>query len=243
MGAYVAAPGPPLPGTPAAAVSPQGAAPAASPGNEAFQAPPAQNGHGPAVTNNALTMNSYAITTVEDDKPKNGIEAAMRRLVNVDRIDEPAEAELKLTMLQKEEAKKAPKGKSKGLPPVAAGMVGTQATLSQIQEIKPVSTKMCKPDSFEITFPSITIMFIIEQERAQAADPVMKAPPPNAYHSGAIVVHGQGPPPLQQARGFGIGASLPNGGFGQQQHQAPMGYHGQQPHGYHQPYPGQPQYR
>lgn len=87
-------------------------------------------------------MNQYALSTVEDDQPKTGIEAAMRRLVNIERIDEPAEAEVKLTMIKKEEAKKAPKGKSRGLPPAAQGMVGTQATLSQIQEVKPVST-MC----------------------------------------------------------------------------------------------------
>ena len=86
-------------------------------------------------------MNQYAITAVDDSEPKSGIEIAMKRLVNIERIDEPAEAEVKLTMLQKEEAKKAPKGKSRGLPPVAQGFVGQQATLAQIQEVKPVSTK------------------------------------------------------------------------------------------------------
>jgi hypothetical protein len=56
----------------------------------------------------------------------------------------------------------------------------------------------------------------------------MNAPPPGAFHSGAaaggaMVVHGQGPPSLHQAQGFGVGARLPNGGFGQPQ-AAPMGY-------------------
>lgn len=69
-----------------------------------------------------------------------------------------------------------------------------------------------------------------------AQEAVMKAPPPSAYYSGAIVVHGQGPPPLHSARGFGVGAALPNGGFAQQQH-PPAGY------AYQQPYPGHPQYR
>jgi hypothetical protein len=76
---------------------------------------------------------------------------------------------------------------------------------------------------------------------------VMKAAPANAsYYTGAMVVHGQGPPPLQQAVGFGVGAMLPNGGFNQQgtnQLPTPTPYNPQQ--GYHQQpqYPGQPQYR
>ena len=61
---------------------------------------------------------------------------------------------------------------------------------------------------------------------------VMKAPPPGVFtpggaHGGALVVHGQGPPPLQQARGFGVGAQLPNGGFSQPQGQ-PNPYQQQQ---------------
>ena len=50
----------------------------------------------------------------------------------------------------------------------------------------------------------------------------MRPPPPNAFqpaavHAGALVVHGQGPPPLQQPMGFGVGAQLPNGGLQNQQ--------------------------
>ena len=49
----------------------------------------------------------------------------------------------------------------------------------------------------------------------------MNAPPPGVFHAGAaaagaLVVHGQGPPPLT-TQGFGVGASLPNGGFSNQQ--------------------------
>lgn len=66
-------------------------------------------------------------------------------------------------------------------------------------------------------------------------DGVMKAPPPGLFQqgvagSGALVVHGQGPPPLHQPMGFGVGASLPNGGMQQHQQQQPqMGYQ-QAPH-------------
>lgn len=65
----------------------------------------------------------------------------------------------------------------------------------------------------------------------------MKAPPPGVFtpgaaHGGQLVVHGQGPPPLQQPRGFGLGAQLPNGGF-QQQQQAPNPYQQQQQERYY----------
>ena len=60
----------------------------------------------------------------------------------------------------------------------------------------------------------------------------MMAPPPGAYapgaNTGALVVFGQGPPPLHQPQGFGLGARLPNGGFSQQQQAPPMGYQQQQ---------------
>ena len=61
----------------------------------------------------------------------------------------------------------------------------------------------------------------------------MNAPPPGVFSpgaaaAGALVVHGQGPPPLHQPQGFGLGAQMPNGGFGHHQQQAPMGYQGYQ---------------
>ena len=51
---------------------------------------------------------------------------------------------------------------------------------------------------------------------------IMAAPPPGVFQpgaaqAGALVVHGQGPPPLQQPMGFGVGAHLPNGGLRNQQ--------------------------
>lgn len=74
--------------------------------------------------------------------PQSELEKAMKKLVNVDRIDEPAEQEIKLTMMKKEEeAKKAKSGKSKGIAPVATGMVGSNATLEHIKAVKPVSLK------------------------------------------------------------------------------------------------------
>lgn len=54
----------------------------------------------------------------------------------------------------------------------------------------------------------------------------MNTPPPGygGAAGGALVVYGQGPPPLHQPMGFGVGARLPNGGFNQQQQAPPMGY-------------------
>jgi hypothetical protein len=76
------------------------------------------------------------------------------------------------------------------------------------------------------------------QAPAYAQDPGM--------HAGALVLHGQqnngyGPPPIEQAgTGFGVGAQMNAGGYGQygQPQQAyaqpPQGY-GQPPQGYGQP--------
>ena len=62
----------------------------------------------------------------------------MKKLVNIDRIDEPAEQEYELTMKKKEEAKKPKDGKSRGLPPVATHLVGSHATLNDIKDKKAV---------------------------------------------------------------------------------------------------------
>jgi len=74
----------------------------------------------------------------EEEKPLSDMEKAMKRLVNVDRIDEPAEKEYTLTM-KKETERVTKDGKSKGLPPVATGLVGSNATLDHIKQVKPVS--------------------------------------------------------------------------------------------------------
>lgn len=143
------------------------------------------NGHGHGST---LTMGGLA---VEEEAPVSEMEAAMRKLVNFDRIDEPAEQQIKLTMKKQEDEKaKKNKGHSRGLPPSAMGQVGTAATLSQINSVKPSTPKK--------------------------TEGIMRAPPqmlfsPGAAQAGALVVHGQGPPPLQQ-QGFGVGFN--NGGGG-----------------------------
>jgi hypothetical protein len=106
--------------------------------------PPAQykhqNGASPAYQPNGFAMTMNVVEDVEEEEILTELEKAMRNLVNVDRIDEPADGGRKLTMIKKEEEKKkGSKGKSKGLPPVANNMVGNQATLSQISQVKPVS--------------------------------------------------------------------------------------------------------
>lgn len=158
------------------------------------QAPPQQNGV-------ALTMGGLAQT---EEEPANAFEAALKKLVNVDRIDEPAEQQLKLTMKkQEDENAKKNKGKSRGIAPVAHGQVGSNATLRQINQVKPSSAQK---------------------------EGIMNAPPqtlfhPNAHMAGALVIHGQGPPPLQQqGQGFGVGfnngyAAGPSYGYPPQQQQ------------------------
>lgn len=100
-------------------------------------APPHENGSSPysPQANGGLSMNTLAIT-VEDEEPVSELEKAMRNLVNIDHIDEPAEGEIKLTMIKKEEAKKKMhKGKSVPLPPVGKDIIGNNAPLAQIKEI------------------------------------------------------------------------------------------------------------
>ena len=141
-------------------------------------------------------MNMQALVEVKEEEPLNPFDAAVKKLVNIDHIDEPAEEQMKLTM-KKQEDKTASKnkGKSRGLSPVAKNQVGSQATLSQISSVKPNMAKR---------------------------EDIMKAPPqpwhPEAAAAGMLVVHGQpqnGPPPLQP-QGFGVGyRNAPNaGGYG-----------------------------
>lgn len=97
-----------------------------------------QNGEGNTNGESSkFSMNGYA--NEPEEKPMNDFEKAMKRLVNIERIDEPAEEEYKLTMKQKEDAKKIKDGKSKGLPPAGSGVVGSNATLADISRVKGVS--------------------------------------------------------------------------------------------------------
>jgi len=132
-----------------------------------------------------LTMNSALPITNEETAPLNPFEEALQNLVNIDDISAPATHISKLSMADPEQEKKKKinekKGKSTAIPPVASGMVGGNATLSQINAVK---SEKPLPDPTNI----------------------MKTPPPNASNpnaggAGMLVVHGQGPPPLPQ--GFG----------------------------------------
>ena len=132
---------------------------------------------------------SPAMMKFEEEAPQNPFDAALKNLVNIDHIDQPASSHLKSAIKKEEEEKEKlkKKGTSKGLPPAAANVVGHQATLSQIGEVK---------------------------EKKEPSKPVMNAPPqlfsPQAVQAGAMVVYGDtsnnnGPPPLQR-QGFGVGA-------------------------------------
>jgi len=153
-------------------------------------APTENGGETPQTNGQGMTMLKF-----EEEEPLNPFEAAMKHLVNVDHIDQPAAAKLKsnLKKEQEEEEKMKKKGTSKGLPPAAANVVGHQATLGQISEVK---------------------------EKKEPSKPVMNAAPqlfnPQAQQAGMMVVYGDtsnqnGPPPLQQ-QGFGVGYNRGYGG-------------------------------
>ena len=152
-----------------------------------------------------LSMNGLTLTD-GDEEPQNPFDKAMKKLVNFDHIDEPAEEQLKLTMKQKEDEKnKRNRNKSVPLPPAASRMVGSGATLGEIAKVKP----------------------------APKMDPVMHPPPGlfqgDAAGAGMLVVHGQGPPPLQP-RGFGMVHG--QGQYYGQQQQTNYGRPQQQGYGY-----------
>lgn len=159
--------------------------PSAPPPPQNYMSPPAYetpqqqqvNGnHGMGGT--PLTMEKLAIA--DEEEPKNPFDAALKKLVNIDHIDEPAEEKLRLTMKKQEDEKaKKNKGKSVPLPPVAQRKLGSGATLGEISQVKP------------------------QQEKKSVMQP-----PPGLFQGdpamyGALVVHGQGPPPLQP-QGFGV---------------------------------------
>jgi hypothetical protein len=109
-----------------------------APGSVPHQTPngqfqPAPNGTAPVL----WTMND---SPPEEQEPQNEVDKALKKLVNVERINEPAEYGRKLTMMKEEEKrKKTIKGKSVPIPPVASGMIGSNATLSHISIVKGVS--------------------------------------------------------------------------------------------------------
>ena len=127
--------------------------------------------------NNTFSINEPV--TVEE-KPTNPFDAVLKKLVNFDHIDEPAEEQLKLTMKQQEdERKKKLQLKSAPLPPAASRVVGSGATLREIATVKPPMKKE-----------------------------VIMMPPAHLFQgdaamAGAMVEYGAPPPPLQP-RGFGV---------------------------------------
>jgi hypothetical protein len=165
-----------------------------------YDEPHHMNGNAPN-----LSMNGLALTE-SGEEPKNPFEATLKKLVNFDHIDQPAEEKLKLTMKQQEDERaKKNRNKSAPLPPAAARMVGSGATLREISTVKPPTKKE-----------------------------LVVVPPPGLFQgdaamAGAMVVHGQGPPPLQP-RGFGVVHM--QGQYPAQQHAAYSGPPQQQGYGY-----------
>lgn len=108
-------------------------------GSSAFQSPLAPGqplSLEDGANNGGMTMNGFVDTS--EPEPTDEIARALKKLVNIDRIDEPAEQEIKLSLKKEEENKQAKRGKSKPLPPAAVGLVGSQASLNQIKQVKPV---------------------------------------------------------------------------------------------------------
>jgi len=148
------------------------------------------------------------------DKDVDDVAQSIKNLVNLEDIKAPPEESLenmREAMLKNPFAEKnvpqskldkiaaGKKPKSKGLPPAGQGWALAGKSLSEIQSVT------------------------AEHKPAQPSQEVMK---PNAYDAnvgGSMVVYGQGPPPLalHQAQGFGVGATLENGGYAAQQ-QAPQ---------------------
>ncbi|KAL7567764.1 hypothetical protein ACA910_000519 [Epithemia clementina (nom. ined.)] len=160
------------------------------------------------VTTNGSSPGSMAMMNFEEEEPLNPFDAALKKLVNVDHIDQPAEVHLAVKKKENEADTMKKKGKSKGLPPAAHQVVGGQATLAQISEVKP--------------------------KKAPKED-IMKPPPQlfsaDAQQAGMMVVYGQpnqqqGPPALQP-QGFGVGFSQP--GYGAQPGYGPQPGYGAQP--------------
>jgi len=203
--------------SPTSAVPPP-AAPEAAPAEAAEQ--PGAN----------LSMTGGLMLTNEADEANlSELEKAMRKLVNVEHIDEPAEEKVKLTMKAKEETEfKKAMHKSRPIPPAAHRMVGSGATLSQIGAVKP-----------KVTSPK---------------EGIMSRPPwdPNAAAQGMLVIRDatSGPPPLQPGVGVvhGQGRVVHHGyppqGFGapppQQQHQQQQPMYDAPPPQYAQSVPGYP---
>jgi hypothetical protein len=168
------------------------------------EAPPGSYGESNGTYGPTLSMNStLTLTETEsvDQKPQNPFEAALKKLVNFDHIDEPAEEQLKLTMKQQEdERQRKLKSKSAPLPPAASRVVGSGATLREIATVKP-------PTKREIVMKPPPHLF---QGDAAMAGAMVEygAPPPPLQPRGFGVVHMQGqyaaqPPPPQQGYGYG----------------------------------------
>jgi hypothetical protein len=165
-----------------------------------------------------LSMNALALQEEEQSKPMSEVESALKQLVNFDDISAPTERDILVAKKKEDDKLKQNPHKSKALPPkVSKGNVGSAATLSQIASVKPA-------------------------EEAKDPSRVMKPPPqlfsPDAANAGALVVHGQGPPPLHQQTvgGFGIPYQMQQQ---QQQYAAQQQAYG----GYAQHPPPQQQYR
>lgn len=178
-------------------------------------------------------MNGFADTA--EPEPTDEIARALKKLVNIDRIDEPAEQEIKLTLKKEEDKKALKKGKSKPLPPAATGLVGSQASLNQIKQVKPVSLYLEGYSLWSLVQSAHVAPMV--QDIPKKTEGIMNQPPqlfsPQAVQAGALVIYGQSPPP-GPPQGYAPGPYGP--GYGQppppqyyQQPPPPQGYYQQPP--------------
>jgi len=197
----------------------QPATPASGPAPLPFETPDANNysptlGASQVSPTGVEAIDSVPFNTPEDDKHKDvdDITRSIKTMVNLEDIQAPPEeslenmreamiknpfAEKNVPQSKRDNALRASQPKSTPLPPAGQGWAMTGRSLAEVQAV----TREHKP--------------------TQPSQEVMK---PNAYQGagGSMVVYGQGPPALQQAQGFGVGAQLQNGGYAATQQQAPQ---------------------
>lgn len=171
---------------------------------------------------NAAAVSTALVTSEPESEPKSEVDQAMKKLINFEDISSPAEPETKLTMNPYEDdetkaKKRLSSIKSVPIAPPAAGWGGAQPTLGQMKSARP----------------------------PPKAGSIMQQPANvhSAAGAGALVLHGSqtngGVPPIRRVSGFGVGASMPQGGYAHssgpelphnQGYDAPPQMHQQQPH-------------
>ena len=96
----------------------------------------------------------------EEEEQVDEMTKALKKLVNVERIDEAPDYGRKFTMKREEEEKKKSKnGKSVPIAPIGSGMIGQNAPLAQIAKVKDVRFVARKSQVFQILYFEFSHIF------------------------------------------------------------------------------------